>query len=64
MKTGVCEQFGIDAPIFGFSHCRNVVAAVSMAGGMGVFGAATYSPEELEIELRWLARLNAINPEA
>lgn len=54
MKTSICEQFGIDVPIFGFSHCRNVVAAVSAAGGMGVFGAATYSPQELEIELRWL----------
>jgi NAD(P)H-dependent flavin oxidoreductase YrpB (nitropropane dioxygenase family) len=31
-----------------------VVAAVSRAGGFGVFGAAGYSPEELEIELTWI----------
>ncbi|MHA1114130.1 MAG: NAD(P)H-dependent flavin oxidoreductase [Alphaproteobacteria bacterium] len=54
METKVCKQFGIDVPIFGFSHCRDVVAAVSAAGGMGVFGAATFHPDELEIELRWL----------
>jgi NAD(P)H-dependent flavin oxidoreductase YrpB (nitropropane dioxygenase family) len=54
MKTKVCEQFGIDVPIFGFSHCRDVVAAVSAAGGMGVFGAATFHPDDLEVELRWL----------
>jgi NAD(P)H-dependent flavin oxidoreductase YrpB (nitropropane dioxygenase family) len=54
MKTRICEQFTIDVPIFGFSHCRDVVAAISAAGGMGVLGAATFSPDKLEIELRWL----------
>jgi len=54
MRTKVCDLFGIDVPIFGFSHCRNVVAAVSAAGGLGVFGAGTFAPDELEIELRWL----------
>lgn len=54
MKTDVCDMFGIDVPIFAFTHCRNVCAAVSQAGGMGVFGAVTFSPEELEIELKWL----------
>lgn len=54
MKTPICEMFGIDVPIFGFSHCRDVVAAVSAAGGLGVFGAGTFSPEELEVELRWI----------
>lgn len=54
MKTRVCDLLGIDVPIFGFSHCRDVVAAVSAAGGMGVFGAATFDPDDLEAELRWL----------
>jgi hypothetical protein len=31
---------GITTPIFGFSHCRDVVVAVSKAGGMGVYGTA------------------------
>jgi NAD(P)H-dependent flavin oxidoreductase YrpB (nitropropane dioxygenase family) len=54
MRTRVCEQFGIEFPIFAFSHCRDVVAAVSRAGGFGVLGALAFSPEQLEVELRWI----------
>jgi NAD(P)H-dependent flavin oxidoreductase YrpB (nitropropane dioxygenase family) len=54
MKTRVCDTFGIDLPIFAFSHCRDVVAAVSKAGGFGVLGALAFSPEQLEIELKWI----------
>src|SRR6266536_3515821 len=54
MKTRVCDTFGIDLPIFAFSHCRDVVAAVSKAGGLGVLGALAFSPEQLEIELNWI----------
>jgi NAD(P)H-dependent flavin oxidoreductase YrpB (nitropropane dioxygenase family) len=54
MRTAVTEMFGIDVPILAFSHCRDVVAAVSKAGGMGVLGAVAHSPEQLEIDLRWI----------
>jgi len=54
MRTPVCELLGIEYPIFAFSHCRDVVAAVSRAGGMGVLGALVFSPEELERELAWI----------
>ncbi|MCC6999847.1 MAG: nitronate monooxygenase [Deltaproteobacteria bacterium] len=54
MKTRLCETLGIDVPIFAFSHCRDVVAAVSRAGGMGVLGALAFTPEELELELKWI----------
>jgi NAD(P)H-dependent flavin oxidoreductase YrpB (nitropropane dioxygenase family) len=54
MKTRVCDMFGIDLPIFAFSHCRDVVAAVSKAGGFGVLGALAFSPDQLEIELKWI----------
>ena len=54
MKTAVTEMFGLDVPILAFTHCRDVVAAVSRAGGMGVLGAAAHSPEQLEIDLRWI----------
>src|SRR5439155_9152630 len=51
----VCDTFGIEFPIFAFSHCRDVVAAVSRAGGLGVLGALAFpSPEQLEVELRWI----------
>ncbi len=54
MRTRICEAFGIEFPIFAFSHCRDVVAAVSRAGGMGVLGALAFTPEQLEIELGWI----------
>jgi NAD(P)H-dependent flavin oxidoreductase YrpB (nitropropane dioxygenase family) len=54
MRTRVCDLFGVDLPIFAFSHCRDVVAAVSRAGGMGVLGALAFSPEQLEVELKWI----------
>lgn len=54
MKTKLCEMLGIDIPIFAFSHCRDVVVAASKAGGIGVFGAEMFTPEQFEIELKWI----------
>ncbi|MFN7147967.1 MAG: nitronate monooxygenase [Microthrixaceae bacterium] len=54
MKNRLTEMFGIEYPLFAFSHCRDVVAAVTNAGGMGVLGALAFSPEELEMELNWI----------
>jgi NAD(P)H-dependent flavin oxidoreductase YrpB (nitropropane dioxygenase family) len=54
VRTAVSDLLGIEFPIFAFSHCRDVVAAVSRAGGIGVLGAAAYSPPHLETALRWL----------
>lgn len=56
MNSQLCKMLGIEFPLFAFSHCRDVVAAVSKAGGMGIFGAVTYTPEELEEELNWIDR--------
>ena len=54
MRTPLCDRLGIEFPIFAFSHCRDVIAAVSKAGGFGVLGAAGFSPGELEVELDWI----------
>jgi NAD(P)H-dependent flavin oxidoreductase YrpB (nitropropane dioxygenase family) len=54
MKSPVCEMLGIEFPLLAFSHCRDVVAAVSRAGGFGVLGATTHSPESIERELKWI----------
>src|SRR5580692_6520412 len=54
MKSPVCEMLGIEFPLLAFSHCRDVVAAVSRAGGFGVLGATTHSPETIEQELKWI----------
>jgi NAD(P)H-dependent flavin oxidoreductase YrpB (nitropropane dioxygenase family) len=47
-------MFGIEFPILAFTHCRDVVAAVTKAGGLGVLGAGGHSPEQLEIDLNWI----------
>jgi NAD(P)H-dependent flavin oxidoreductase YrpB (nitropropane dioxygenase family) len=54
VKSAICDQFGIDFPLFAFSHCRDVVAAVTNAGGFGVLGATAYTPEQLDQELSWI----------
>ena len=54
MHTAICDELGIEFPIFAFTHCRDVVVAVSKAGGFGVLGAVGFTPEQLEIELSWI----------
>ena len=54
MHTPLCDELGIEFPIFAFTHCRDVVVAVSKAGGFGVLGAVGFTPEQLEIECAWI----------
>lgn len=54
MLKSLAERLGFDVPIFAFSHCRDVVVEVTKAGGFGVLGAATFGPEQLEVELKWI----------
>lgn len=54
MRTPVCEMLDLELPIFAFSHCRDVVAEVSRAGGMGVLGISGASPEHVREELQWI----------
>ncbi len=54
MKTAATDMLGIEFPILAFSHCRDVVAAVTKAGGLGVLGAVAHSPKQLEIDLAWI----------
>ena len=54
MQTQLSQELGIEYPIFAFTHCRDVVAAVSKAGGFGVLGAVGFTPEQLEMELDWI----------
>ncbi len=54
MKSPICDLLGIDFPLLAFTHCRDVVAEVSKAGGFGVLGAASFSAETLETELKWI----------
>jgi NAD(P)H-dependent flavin oxidoreductase YrpB (nitropropane dioxygenase family) len=54
MQTEIARRLGCEVPIFAFTHCRDVVVEVTKAGGFGVLGASTFSPEHLEQELRWI----------
>ncbi len=54
MQTEVTKMLGCEFPILAFSHCRDVVAAVSKAGGFGVLGAVAHTPERLEVDLAWI----------
>ena len=54
MSSKICKMLGCEVPIFAFSHCRDVVVEVTRAGGFGVLGASSFTPEQLEVELRWI----------
>lgn len=54
MNSPICKMLGIEFPLLAFSHCRDVVVAVSKAGGMGVFGAVNLPPDRLKEELDWI----------
>ncbi len=47
-------MLGVEFPICAFSHCRDVVAAVTNAGGFGILGAVAHSPQRLQNELTWI----------
>ena len=54
MKTKLADELGLEFPIFAFTHCRDVAAAVSKAGGLGVLGVAGHSLKNLKMELEWI----------
>ncbi len=54
MNSKICELLDIEFPLVAFTHCLDVVVAVSKAGGCGVLGAVGMSPEQLEKELKWI----------
>ncbi|OBG58934.1 nitronate monooxygenase family protein [Mycobacterium sp. E3339] len=62
MRTTVAEMLGVEFPICAFSHCRDVVAAVTNAGGFGVLGAVAHSPQRLDSELAWIAEQTGGKP--
>jgi NAD(P)H-dependent flavin oxidoreductase YrpB (nitropropane dioxygenase family) len=56
MKTPLAQDLGLEFPLFAFTHCRDVAAAVSRAGGLGVLGVAGHSLRHLEMELEWIEK--------
>jgi enoyl-[acyl-carrier protein] reductase II len=56
LRTPICEQFGIEHPVFlagmGEVAFAELAAAVSEAGGYGVLGMAASPPERIRREMR------------
>lgn len=46
-SAAVCERYGCEFPIFGLSHDPEVAAAITLAGGVGVWAAARQLPAEI-----------------
>ena len=60
--TPLCARMGIDVPIFGFAHDVQVVAAITNAGGYGVYGATRRFPHEIKEELKQIRALVGDKP--
>ncbi|SEP35505.1 NAD(P)H-dependent flavin oxidoreductase [Amycolatopsis saalfeldensis] len=55
MRTSLCDRFGIELPIVGFTPSEHVAAAISRAGGLGVLGCVRFNDAaELDRVLDWM----------
>ncbi len=54
LRTKLCEMFGLEYPVAAFTHCKDVAVAVTNAGGLGVLGELTRTPEEIAQDIRWM----------
>ena len=62
LTTDLCRRFEIEYPIFGFAHDIATVAAITNAGGLGVYGATRRFPHEIDAELAEIRRLVGDKP--
>jgi len=62
LTTDLCRRFGIEQPIFGFAHDIATVAAITNAGGLGVYGATRRFPHEIDKELAEIRSLVGDRP--
>ncbi len=62
LRTPVVDQLGIEYPIFGFAHDIATVAAITNAGGLGVYGATRRFPHEIDQELAEIRQLVGDKP--
>ena len=51
MNSRICEMLDIEFPLVAFTHCRDVVVAVSKAGGCGVLGAVSVIVQVISFKL-------------
>lgn len=50
------DRLGAEYPVFAFTHSHVCCAEVSRAGGVGVLGGTSHTPEQLDEELTWIER--------
>ena len=54
LHTRLCEEYGVEYPLVAFAHTKDVIAAVTNAGGIGVLGAVGLEPEEIRSAIHWI----------
>ena len=54
LRTKLCEMLGIEYPIVAFTHCKDVVAAVTNAGAFAVMGETHHTPDEIAADIKWI----------
>ena len=52
LRTPVTDMLRIDYPVFGFVHSVDVVVAICLAGGVGIYGGTRDTPEEIRERLK------------
>jgi NAD(P)H-dependent flavin oxidoreductase YrpB (nitropropane dioxygenase family) len=62
LTNALCQRLGIRWPIYGLAHKVEVAAAISRAGGLGVYAAARDGPSELAGKLKVLRALCPAQP--
>ena len=54
LHTKLCDSLGIEYQIIAFTHCKDVVAAVTNAGAFAVMGETHHTPEEIDADIKWI----------
>ncbi len=54
LHTKFCDMFGLEYPLVAFTHCKDVVVAVTNAGGLGVMGEVGHTPQEIAADVKWI----------
>ena len=54
LHTRLCDEYGCEIPVVAFNHTKDVVAAVSNAGGIGILGAGDMTEDELRSVIHWI----------
>ena len=52
LRTRLCDEYGCEYPVVGFAHTKDVVAAVTNAGGIGIYGANSLTPEQIQLAMQ------------